>query len=364
MQILEKKHAKNIKLFEESCRSEYTRKSYTASLNVFFQFASSKIIASTDAREIEKSVIDFVIAKKKEGKSYAAIHNYVSAICRYYKMNDVFLNTGKIRQYLPEFKKSRKDRAYEYEEIQKLLNVADDRMRVVILLLASTGMRKGAIPGLRLRNIEKISIDNNLSIYKITAYEGFKDEYVTFCSAECAKAIDEYLERRKRYGEKLTASCYLIREQFDVRDPFEISKCKETKANTITWKLINLAERAGIRQKEILVGDKKRSEVRKEVPIAHGFRKFFSSQMVDASPDVKTELRWLLEGHNLKGNDSHYVRTTDKKLLYEYEKALDNLTIDPANRLQKKVHKLEVENTQLQQIAADVALLKKKWKSR
>jgi len=86
--------------------------------------------------------------------------------------------------------------------------------------------------------------------------------------------------------------------------------------------------------------------------------------MVDASPDVKTELRWLLEGHNLKGNDSHYVRTTDKKLLFEYEKALDNLTIDPANRLQKRVQKLEVENTQLQKIAADVALLKREWKSK
>jgi hypothetical protein len=82
-------------------------------------------------------------------------------------MNDVFLNTGKIRQYLPEFKKSRKDRAYEYEEIQKLLKVADDRMRVVILLLGVNRNEERSYPGLRLRNIEKISIDNNLSIYKI-----------------------------------------------------------------------------------------------------------------------------------------------------------------------------------------------------
>jgi hypothetical protein len=35
-------------------------------------------------------------------------------------------------------------------------------------------MRIGAIPGLRLRNIEKAEIGAATSIYKITVYEGFK----------------------------------------------------------------------------------------------------------------------------------------------------------------------------------------------
>ena len=53
----------------------------------------------------------------------------------------------------------------------------------VILLLVSTGVRVGAIPDLRLRNLDRI--DSNESnypgeIYKIKVYEGFKDEYVTF----------------------------------------------------------------------------------------------------------------------------------------------------------------------------------------
>ena len=199
-------------------------------------------------------------------------------------------------------------------------------------------------------------------IYKITVYEGFNEEYVTFCTPECSKAIDQYLDMRKRYGEKLNPNSFLIREQFDVRDPFTISKCRGVRSNTLTKKLIDLAERAGIREKEVLTETeiKKRAEIRKEVPIAHGFRKFFSSQLVDAADQVKPELRWLLEGHNLKGNDSHYVRTTDKSLLEEYEKAIDNLTIDPANRLQKKVHKLEIEKSQLEKIAQDVALLKRR----
>ncbi|HEY7227029.1 MAG TPA: hypothetical protein VH481_02775 [Nitrososphaeraceae archaeon] len=53
------------------------------------------------------------------------------------------------------------------------------------MLLASTGMRIGAIPSLKLRNLEKIN-----DVYKIVVYEGFRQEYFTFCSQECAKVLD------------------------------------------------------------------------------------------------------------------------------------------------------------------------------
>jgi hypothetical protein len=104
---------------------------------------------------------------------------------------------------------------------------------------------------------------------------------------------------REHYGEKLTQNSYLITEQFDVRDPFKISRCKEVKANTITRKLIDLAERSLIRQKEVLVegSNKKRSEIRKEAPIAHGFSKFFTNKLIESG--VRAEARCLLEGRVL-----------------------------------------------------------------
>jgi hypothetical protein len=70
----------------------------------------------------------------------------------------------------------------------------------------------------------------------------------------------------------------------------------------------------------------------------------------------------VLEGHNLKGNDSNYVRTTEKRLQQEYEKAISDLTINEENRLKIRVKKLQIENSQLERIAADVATLKRKWK--
>ena len=154
---------------------------------------------------------------------------------------------------MPEWKKMKKDRAYEHEEIRRLLDIADERMRTVILLMASTGMRIGAIPDLRLRNLEDT---------KITIYEDTKDEYITFITPECKEAIDNYIDMRKRYGENITGDSYLIREQFDVREP---SEAKQTVANTLYGKLRDLSNRSGVRDKSL--------------PICHGFSKFFSTQL-------------------------------------------------------------------------------------
>lgn len=49
-----------------------------------------------------------------------------------------------------------------------MLEKADQRCRVAILLMASTGMRVGAIPLLRIRNLERIE---KYSLYKVTVYE-------------------------------------------------------------------------------------------------------------------------------------------------------------------------------------------------
>jgi site-specific recombinase XerD len=89
-------------------------------------------------------------------------------------------------------------------------------MRVVILLLASTGMRIGAIPDLKLKHLTKIE---EFSLYQITVYENTKDEYYCFCSPECANAIDSYMAYRERCYEKITPESPLVREQFDRNNP-------------------------------------------------------------------------------------------------------------------------------------------------
>jgi integrase len=188
-----------------------------------------------------------------------AIHNYVSMILAFYKINDIVLNTSKISKFMPEQRKVKKDRGYTHEEISKMLEISDERTRVIILLLSSTGMRIGAIPSLRIRNLQ----DN-----KIIVYENDKEEYFSFITPECKQAIDSYLDMRSRYGEKLNDESFLIREQFDIRDQFAIGKCRSISRETLQWKLKDITRRSNVRSKQ--------------VPIAHGFRKFFTTQLVNS----------------------------------------------------------------------------------
>lgn len=85
---------------------------------------------------------------------------------------------------LPAQRKVANDRPYTVEEISKMLEKVDQRGRVVILLMASSGMREGAIHSLKMAHLERIQ-----EVYKITVYKNDPEEYITFCSPECVSRI-------------------------------------------------------------------------------------------------------------------------------------------------------------------------------
>lgn len=344
------------RLFLNSLRSAESRKTYPVYLKKYMELQGiNDLLSEKNPRLIEDQIIDFIIKMKEKGKGFSALHNYISSVMSFYRINDVVLNQNKISKFMPEYVRSRKDRAYTHDEIAKLLEIADERMRVVILLSASTGIRIGAIPDLRLRNLEKI----NDYYYKIIVYENFKQEYFTFCSYECLRAIDQYLDFRKRYGEKLGRDSFLLREQFDVRNQTAIRKPMKTRPRTLAVKLMDLASRVGIRKKDQLLEGQSLPDagsLRKEVAIAHGFRKFFTTQLINAK--VNPEIREMLLGHKI-GLASCYYRPTEAEMLSEYEKAINHLTINEENRLRMKVEKLEIEKSRMDIMSSQISDLQK-----
>lgn len=358
LQKLIQKDSKKIKLFQQSIKSEETRRVYMVYLQKYLQSPGAKL-GNSNPRKIENHIRDFIISMKEQDKSFAAIHNYVSAIIKYYKANDIFLNSNRIYGFMPDNRKSNKDKAYEDKQILQLLNAADERMRVVILLLSSTGMRIGAIPGLRLRNLEKVELQE-AAIYKITIYENDKEEHFTYCTFECAAAIDNYLAMRKRYGEKFYPNSFLIREQFDIRDPFAISKCQRTVSNTLVNKIIDLAIRSGIRKKEVLEEGKKHlgGSLRKEVAICHGFRKYYTTKLINKK--INPEIREMLLGHKI-GLAGVYYKPTDDDFLEEYQKVIDELTIDPTKKMLRTIEVLKIEKSRVDMLEAKMQKFEKKY---
>ena len=288
---------------------------------------------------------------KKQDLSTSFINLNFCALKHFYFMNNVRINKEKIGKFLGESKKKNVDRSYEHVEIKSMLDIADLRFKVVISVLASTGTRIGPLPSLRLSHLQKID-----SVYKFKIYENTKDEYFTFCTPECASYIDSYLEYRTRSGEKLTKDRFLIREQFDVNDIEQVRKQgRSISINSMSNILYSLAIKSGVRQ----VNHNATGRERQPIPLAHGFRKFFTTQLINSK--VNPEIREMLLGHSI-GLAGAYYKPTSEEMLEEYMKAVDNLTINQSHKLQRKVERLEVEASQLQRLQAAVQRLEAKMK--
>ena len=337
--------------FINSIKSESTKALYENNLKLYMNFCGVTDFKELLEIDAQRYIIRYVMSLREKNLAGNSIKSRLNPVFHFYEMNEVTLNKKKIRMFKGGFIKKSRDRSYTHEEIKKILDVCDMRMKVVILLMASTGCRIGALPSLRLRHLEK---NDNENIYKITMYEGSNDQYITFCTPECASFIDTYLEYRKNSGEAITKDSFVIRDQFDINDIEQIrNRSRGVSIHTFHSIIANVLLKAGLR-----TIDHTSRHNRKEVMMNHGFRKYFTNQLIEAG--VTTEHRWLLEGHHLPGNDSSYVRATPKTLQQEYSKSIDNLTIDPANRLQRKVEKLEVEKSEFEALAADIARIKKK----
>ena len=96
--------------------------------------------------DTETMLVDYLMELKKQDLSSSFINLNFCALKHFYFMNDIRINKEKIGKFLGESKKKNVDRSYTHPEIKSLLDIADLRLKVVISVLASTGMRIGALP--------------------------------------------------------------------------------------------------------------------------------------------------------------------------------------------------------------------------
>ena len=202
--------------FINSLKSESTRKSYTYCIEKFLGHYEKDL--DQFLRLSQDEMTNLIIKYLVDNKISNQYQNLISATLKHAcEINDVVLNWRKIKKFINSNKTGNetngRDRGYTDKEIQNILKFSDQRIRMAFLILASTGMRIGALHSLRINDLEKI--DN---LYKVTVYRGDTEEYFTFCTPECAKEIDSYLDFRARRGEKITDDSYLLVKQFDVKN--------------------------------------------------------------------------------------------------------------------------------------------------
>jgi integrase len=106
-----------------------------------------------DQQEISNIIINYLVEEKKRiSRQYKVV--IFSAIKHACEMNDVILNWKKLKKFIKSDKTNNsingKDRGYTHEEIQKILGFSDQRLKTAFLVLASNGIRIGALQSSRI----------------------------------------------------------------------------------------------------------------------------------------------------------------------------------------------------------------------
>lgn len=329
--------------FRNSLNSDLTRQSYEYCLNRFLFCCDSDLqsLLKLEPQKITNLIIKYISELRL---SFQYKNQIVCAIKHACEMNDVLLNWRKIKKFnkyeRTENSINGKDRPYTQKEIQDILQYADERSKTAFLLLSSTGMRIGALPSIKIGDLERIE-----NLYKITIYSGDNEEYFTFCTPECAREIDVYIKYRKSRGETISKDSYLIVRKFSQRTEV---KGKPFKGVSL-WQTLE----------KCIPRERNHSpHKRKEIQCFHGFRKFFTKQLVDSK--LNPEIREMLLGHKI-GLASAYYKPNKQEMLREYLKAVDNLTINEENILKRKVENLEIEKSRIERLERSIKKLEQKY---
>lgn len=301
-------------------KTEETQDNYLIKLRMFLEFCSLEPddfvkLVRKNPRKAEDLVTSYIL--KRKGKvSGSTIHNFRMALKLLLSMNDCDkLNWVRIGKIMPPVRKHGSDRAPTADELKKILDNCDLRMKCIVLLLLSSGVRIGAFDWLKWRDVEPVKF-GKYEFAKLTIYRGENEEYYTFISPECYNYLQEYRALRKQAGEKVEPDSPLIRDDWgDYKGAKDPREAVVITSKTLRDQLGRLYMRIGLRTAK--------KGMRHEFQQVHGFRKFFKSV---TERHVKSIYVELLMGHSTGVSDS-YMKPTFEEMALEYTKAIPAVTI-------------------------------------
>jgi integrase len=333
-----------MKAFMSTVKSEETKKMYKIYIKYFEDFAGISLpeLLKLSVEQNQNIIINYIVMMKEKGLSTSSIKGRVAPISSFLQLNDIVLNIKKMSKFYPEAKKTVSDEAYTTEDIKAMLNIAKPRMRVMILIYSSTGIRKSALLDLKVKHIKKIP---EFNLYKFTIYENSKEQHTCYCTPECSKAIDEYLEYRRQAGEVITKDSFLIRNDFSKSNEESIKNPKPLTEKNINTVVRQLLIKANLRTEH------ENQYERRDKSMFHAFRKRFATTLANAG--VNHLVKELLMGHSI-GLDNSYYRPNEQTMLTEFAKAIPALTISDEERLKVELEEnIQIQKTQYESLKSE-----------
>jgi integrase len=103
--------------------------------------------------------------------SPSTVPNYYKAAKLFCIMNDIVLNWQKIAKGLPERKQNADDRPPTLDEIKKIIEYPDKRVRIIVTVMVSSGIRVGAWDYMKWKHITPFKDENgNIVAAKLLSF--------------------------------------------------------------------------------------------------------------------------------------------------------------------------------------------------
>jgi integrase len=288
-------------------------------------------------------------ADKKE-ITPATIKNYYKPVKLFLEMNNIELSWKKISRGIPRGRRYAIDRAPTIEEIHKIINHPDRRIRGIVFTMCSSAMRLGAWDYLKWQDITPIQQDNKIVAAKIVIYSGDADEYFSFITPEAYYELKKWIDFRSQNGENISGKSWVMRDIWNIEKHARgfVSTPKQLKSAGIKRLIERALHMEGVRT--VLPEGQRRHEFQAD----HGFRKFFNTHAEQTMKPINVE---ILMGHSIGISDSYY-RPSENTLLEDYLKAIPDLTISKEYRSIMDADKLRAHGSGIEENRTEIEHLK------
>ncbi len=331
---------RSLLLFQKSVKSKASFKVYKQYLDHFMKWSGYPkekydMLSIESKDKVQKMIEDYIMAETSDPtKSPNSGGVRVFALKAFFEINDLELKWKKILRLLPKKVKRTGKLAYTTRDIQEMLSVAkNQRARALILFLASTGVRVGAIIELKMKHIK----DMPHGCKAFCIYDGSVEEYWTFCTPECSEELEKYFAKRKLEGEVFTPETPVFLAQN--HNGSELLPMGQFAVYTTIRRVLMQAGRRD---------PKDATYQRYDKMTLHAFRKRFLT-ILKNTPNIKMATAERLVGHSTYKDEENRAITLDssyyvpvlEELFDQYKLAIPSLTIDDMVRV--KIKEIELE---------------------
>ena len=342
--------SRSFNLFIESIKSDKSKIPYTYSLHEFMRFYKIENydeITKFTTNKIQKLLENWVLHLKKKQLKSVTIKAKLNAVELFLDMNKVIFHKKILHKLLPS-----DDRIpggeipFSNEDIQDMLKATTKmRTKALIHFLASTGTRPGAVTDPVLRKKHLVNMPHGCKAIKI--YDNSKEGFWAFLTPEASKALDVYLDSRKRNGEELTEESPIFAN---------LEKKTHSKQNEY---MSEKSVRQMISRVLVIAGVKRtKTGFRFDKAVIYGFRKRFNT-ILKLDNNINSNIAEKLMSHK-RGLDGTYLKPTRDQCFAEFIKAIPELTISDEARDKLKISKLEQQTTSIEEVKSFVSNMQKK----